>query len=97
MPKDVIERGNRAADGDPLLVSDAKLNWLDAKATTIDAVEKGRIVFKDKGKTVRVEAGEDTKITLAGEKAEKSVLKAGLICDVRYLGDGDAAGEIACK
>ena len=97
MPKDVIERGNRAADGDPLLVSEAKLNWIDAKAATIDAVEKGRIVFKDKGKSVRVEAGEDTKITVAGEKAERSALKAGLVCDVRYLGDGDAAGEIACK
>lgn len=97
MPKDVIDRGNRAADGDPLLVSEAKLNWIDATATTIEAVEKGRIVFKDKGKTVRVEAGEDTKITVAGQKAEKSALKAGLVCDVRYLGDGDAAGEIACK
>ena len=97
MPKDIVERGNRAADGDPMLVSEAKLNWIDAKATTIDAIEKGRIVFQDQGKTMHVEAGEDTKITVAGEKAEKSALKAGLVCDVRYLGDGDAAGEIKCK
>ena len=97
MPKDVVERANRAADGDPSLVSEAKLNWLEAKATTLDGIDKGRIVFKDRGKTVRVEAGEDTAITVAGKKAERKDLHAGLVCDVRYLGDGDAAGEIKCQ
>jgi hypothetical protein len=97
MPKDVIERGNRAADGNPSLVSDARLNWIDVKGTTIDAVEKSRIVFKDEGRTVKADAGDGTNITVAGQKANKGALKAGLVCDVRYLGDGDAAGEIACR
>jgi hypothetical protein len=77
-------------------VSEAKLNWIDVKGTTIDAIEKGHIVFKDKGKTVKAEAGE-AKITVAGKKADRKALHAGLVCDVRYLGDGDAAGVIACK
>jgi len=97
MPKDVVERGNRAADGDPLLVSDAKLNWIDVKATTLDAVEKGHIVFKDQGKTVRADAGGETAITVGGKKADRKALKAGLVCDVRYLGNGDSAGAIDCK
>jgi tripartite-type tricarboxylate transporter receptor subunit TctC len=95
--KDVVDRGNRAADGDPLLVSEAKLNWIDVKGTTIDAIEKSRIVFKDSGKTVRASASGDTEITVAGKKAGRKALKAGLVCDVRYLGDGDAAGKIDCK
>jgi len=97
MPKDVVDRGNRAADGDPLLVADAKLNWIEAKGVTLDAIEKSRIVFKDKGKTVRADAGGETEITVAGKKADRKDLKAGLVCDVRYLGDGDAAGAITCR
>jgi tripartite-type tricarboxylate transporter receptor subunit TctC len=97
MPKDVVDRGNRAADGDPLLVADAKLTWIEVKGVALDGIDRNRIVFKDKGKSVRAEAGEDTDITVAGKKVERKDLKAGMVCDVRYLGDGDAAGVIACK
>ncbi|HET9149585.1 MAG TPA: tripartite tricarboxylate transporter substrate-binding protein [Alphaproteobacteria bacterium] len=96
-PKDVIARADRAADGVPALITEAKLNWIDVKATTIEDVKKSRVTFKDNGKTVRASASGKTHVTIGGQKADRKALKAGLVCDIRYLGDGDAADSIACK
>ena len=40
---------------------------------------------------------EDAKVTVAGKSAEPSALKAGMVCDVVHLGNGDAARDIACR
>src|SRR3546814_10949751 len=43
MPKDVVDRANRAADGDPALLADAKLNWITVKGPELPKVEgRGR-------------------------------------------------------
>lgn len=98
MPKDVVDRANRAADGDPALTADAKLNWTTAKAATLSKIEGGgrTIHFTDSGKPVSATIGE-TKITVAGKEATRKELKAGLTCDVTYLGDGDEAQTVICR
>ena len=39
----------------------------------------------------------DAKITVAGAEAKGSDLKAGQVCDISYLGDGDSARIVACR
>jgi hypothetical protein len=97
MPKDVVDRANRAADGDPALVSDAKLNWITVKGASLAKVAGRKIGFMDSGKSVSASISGATKITIAGEKADRKQLKAGLTCDVVYLGDGDKAQSVNCR
>ena len=54
------------------------------------------VTFTDSGKAVSA-ALEGAKITLAGEEAKTSDLKAGLTCDVVYLGNKDAAQSVTCR
>src|SRR3546814_962462 len=98
MPKDVVDRANRAADGDPALLADAKLNWITVKGAALAKVEGGgrTIHFTDNGKPVRASIG-GTKITVAGKEANRKELKAGLTCDVTYLGNGDEAQTVNCQ
>ncbi len=96
MPKDVVDRANRAADGDPALVTEAKLNWITAKGVALTTVSGRTIGFSDQGKPVTASIGE-TKITVAGKEADRKELKPGLNCDVVYLGNGDEAQSVACQ
>lgn len=96
MPKDVVDRANRAADGDPALVADAKLNWITVKNVALSRVEGRTIGFADQGKPVTASLGQ-TKISIAGKEADRKELKPGLTCDVVYLGDGDEAGSVTCR
>lgn len=96
MPKDVVDRANHAADGDPTLVSDAKLNWITVKGAALTKVSGRTISFTDKGKPVTASMGQ-TKVTIAGKEADRKELKAGQTCDVVYLGDGDDAQSVSCQ
>jgi ABC-type Fe3+ transport system substrate-binding protein len=54
--------------------------------------------FKADGKGQKVKvSGRRTKITIKGERAKRSKLKAGMNCRLSYRGDGDEAKSIACK
>lgn len=96
MPKDVVDRANRAADGDPTLTAEAKLNWITVKGAALTKVSGRTISFADKGKPVTASIG-GTKITIAGKEADRKALKAGQTCDVVYLGDGDDAQSVSCQ
>jgi hypothetical protein len=96
MPNDVVDRANHAADGDPALVTDAKLNWMTAKGVALTTVSGRTIGFTDRGKPVTAAIGE-TQITVAGKEADRKELKPGLSCDVVYLGNGDEAQSVSCQ
>ena len=97
MPKDVVDRANRAAEGDPALLADAKLNWITVKGASLTKAEGRKIGFVDSGKPVSASVGGETKVTIAGKKADRKQLKAGLTCDVVYLGNGDEAQSVSCQ
>lgn len=67
---------------------------------TIAAVEKGgreiRFQVKDKTHKAKV-SGSRTKITVGGKDSSRKAIKAGLVCDISYTGDGSEAKDIACK
>lgn len=96
-PKDIVAVADRVLEN-KINVFDAKLNWIDVKATRLTAVEKkgGLIRFTDGGKEVMAETA-GSSVTVGGAKAKASALKAGLTCDVSYLGNGDSARSIACR
>ncbi|MQA65104.1 MAG: hypothetical protein GEU76_04260 [Alphaproteobacteria bacterium] len=75
---------------------EAKLTWRTVKGVKIDQIKKRNLVFKDGGKAV--EAGTSgAKITVDGKKVKSKALKAGMTCDITYLGDHDVAGKIDCR
>jgi hypothetical protein len=79
-------------------LSDAHLNWIDAKDSQLTDVERGgaRIAFTDGGKPVKATTG-GAKIVIAGNAVKASELKPGLTCDISYLGDGDNARTVDCR
>lgn len=94
-PKSVIARANEATKLKKSDVSKVKLNWLLVKGTKIERIKKRNIFFKDNGKTVRASARR-AKIYVAGKKVKRKSLKVGMVCDITYLGNKDAAGTIKC-
>lgn len=97
-PKSVIERTDKVLENELANVGDARLNWIDVKGATLSAVAAGgaRFSFADNGRSVTAST-EGAKIAIAGKAAKADQLKAGLVCDVSYLGDGDAARTIVCN
>jgi hypothetical protein len=95
-PKEIQDRANEASllkDG----VVQANLKWITVKETKLTADAKGgSVAFTDGGKPVSA-ALEGAKITVAGAEGKTSDLKAGLVCDVVYLGNKDAAQSVSCR
>lgn len=79
-------------------VLQAKLKWIKAdNAEIVEVKRRGRTVyFKHDGKRVKGSARK-AKVMIGGNKAKRNQLKAGMTCDITYLGDGDAIGRISCK
>lgn len=59
-------------------------------------MKKRKLQFTDGGKKITADLS-GTKITVKGKKAKRSALKGGMVCDITYLGDGDAAGKVTCN
>lgn len=96
MPKSIIDRANAATQINPNAVGEAKLEWKTVKGAKIERVQKRDVFFNDGGKTVK--AGiRRAKITIDGKKAKYKAVKAGMTCDISYLGDGDAAQSLKCS
>jgi hypothetical protein len=96
MPKSIIDRANAATQVNPAAIAEAKLTWKTAKGATIGGVKKRKLQFTDGGKKVTADLS-GTSIMVKGKKAKRSALKAGMVCDITYLGDGDAAGKVICN
>ena len=79
-------------------VFDVKLNWLTAKDAVVSGVESdGRMLaFSTNGKTTKADIG-NAKINIGGVAAKPADLKAGLTCDISYLGANDLARELNCR
>ena len=95
-PKAIIARANAATDvNKAAAVADAKLDWKMVKGVKIDGVKKRRVMFMDGGKKVSANMRR-AKITIDGKKVKRKAVKAGLTCDITYLGDKDAAKKMTC-
>ncbi|HWG07193.1 MAG TPA: hypothetical protein VG271_19490, partial [Beijerinckiaceae bacterium] len=95
-PQEVIALTDQILENQLRNVGNATLNWHDVSAAALTAVDKGQIAFSDGGKPVKAST-QGAKISIAGKSAKAGALKAGLTCDISYLGDGDAARTIACR
>lgn len=96
MPKDIIDRANAATQVNPSALAEAKLAWKTVKGVTIGGVKNRKLQFTDGGKAVSADLS-GTKITVKGKAAKSKSLTAGLVCDIKYLGDGDSAESVTCK
>ena len=78
----------------------AKLGIGKKVTASLKDVRKGGrvIVFNvdNKENTARV-SSRDTKVMIAGKKAKRSALKAGMNCEVNYPANGGTAMSILCK
>lgn len=95
-PKAIIARANAATQVNPAAMAEAKLNWHNVKGAKIERVKGHNIYFTDSGKAVHANF-RHAKVRIDGKKAKRKAVKAGLTCDIRYLGDGDAAQRLTCK
>lgn len=94
-PKSVIARANEATKLKAGDVSKVKLKWILVKGTKIERIKKRNVFFKHGTKTVRAGARR-AKIYVDGKKVKRKALKAGMVCDITYLGHRDAAKTIKC-
>ena len=94
-PKSLIARANEATKLKKADVTQAKLNWLKAKGAKIERIKKRNVFFKDGGKTVQASARR-AKVYINGKKVKRKKLKVGMVCDITYLGNKDAAKTIKC-
>ncbi len=94
-PKSVIDRANEATKLQQSDVSKVKLKWLEVKGAKIDRIKKRNVYFMDGGKKVSA-SSRGAKIFVGGKKVKRKALKAGMTCDITYLGDGDSARTITC-
>lgn len=93
MPKTIVDRANAATE---INTVEAKLTWKEAKGVRIENVSARSISFKDGGKAVTSDLA-DTDIKVGGEKRAVADIKAGMSCDVVYLGDRDATKSLSCQ
>jgi tripartite-type tricarboxylate transporter receptor subunit TctC len=94
-PESVKARAGQATKIQSQDVAEARLNWITVKGARIDRIRKRTVYFMDGGQKVKASARR-AKITINGKKAKRKALKAGMACDIVYLGNGDAAKSIAC-
>mgnify|MGYP007062760293 CR=1 FL=1 len=69
-------------------------------STTLSKVENGgRLLhFSANGKTYKSKvSGSRGKIEVAGKESKRSALKAGMACDISYMGEGAEVTEVKCK
>jgi tripartite-type tricarboxylate transporter receptor subunit TctC len=95
-PKRIVELTDKVLENK--LLGDAKLNWIEVKGTTLNAVEsEGRVIgFSDRGRAVKADTA-GAKVTIGGSAVRAADLKVGLSCDVSYLGNGDNARQVECR
>jgi ABC-type Fe3+ transport system substrate-binding protein len=68
--------------------------------TKLTAVEKGGrgLRFKVKGGEHKVKmSGSRSEVTIGGKRSARSKLKAGMECEISYLGNGNEARKVSCQ
>lgn len=93
-PKDVQEL-LRASIRAPGKIDKAKTVRIAGKIQSVG--KKGRIEVSAGAGTAKMRVSSKTKITVAGKKAKSDALKAGMMCDIDYFGEGGQAKAISCK
>lgn len=96
-PRRIVELTDKVLENE-MKLERAKLNWIEVPGAALTAVEDGggTIAFADAGKPVKAGTA-GAKISVDGKDARRGDLKAGLVCDISYLGNGDLARTIVCK
>ena len=95
-PRHIVELTDKVLENQ-YNVFDVKLNWVTAKDVTLSGVEGARTAsFAVNGQSVKADVA-NAKVTIAGKEAKAADLKAGLICDISYLGNNDLSREVTCK
>jgi tripartite-type tricarboxylate transporter receptor subunit TctC len=67
---------------------------------SLDKVERdGRILhYKADGKAFKSKvSGSRTKVNVGGKEAKRAALKAGMACEITYMGEGAEVTEVKCK
>ena len=78
----------------------AEKGGIKSVSTQLDKIENGgrELHFKAKGAAQKVKiSGHRTKIMVKGKEAKRSKLKAGMACEIAYMGNGGEATEVKCK
>ena len=69
-------------------------------SSSLEKVENGGRVlhYKANGKAIKSKvSGSRTKIEIAGKEAKRGALKAGMACEISYMGNGAEVAEVKCK
>lgn len=91
--------------GRPL--TDEELTRLTAKLVKMDKVTAGIAKVKRGGRILEFKAGSEnhsarvsgsrTKVSIAGKKAMRSAIKAGMTCEITYAGNAGEASKVVCQ
>ena len=68
--------------------------------TVLTAVKRGgrRLIFKVKGGEHKIKVSRSrTEIVIGGKGSSRGKLKAGMSCEIAYLGNGNEARKVSCK
>lgn len=97
-PKDVVAQA-RTAVISKTPFEQVKLVYRSTESTLKAVKGKGKtITFDDGGKTIEVSiSGSKTALTIAGAKAKRNGLKAGMACKIEHIGNKSTAKSVACK
>jgi hypothetical protein len=97
-PEDLRARVLAAIDPQRAKASKRKVTLINVSAMLDGVAKKGRsITFKNAGKDANARVTSRSKIKIAGKKAKRGALKAGMNCDIAYEGDGALAHQVTCK
>jgi tripartite-type tricarboxylate transporter receptor subunit TctC len=97
-PEDLRNRVLAAIDPKRAKASKRKVNLIKVSVKLDGVAKKGRaIMFKNAGKEAKARVTSRSKIKIAGKKAKRGALKAGMNCDIAYEGDGALAHQVTCK
>ncbi len=77
-----------------------KVNWQTVTGTISKVKKKGKLEFKISGSNKKYKTrmrSRYTKVKINGKKASRKKIKAGMVCKIKWEGNGTYAGEMDCK
>lgn len=77
-----------------------KVNWQTVTGTISKVKKKGKLEFKISGSKKKYKTrmrSRYTKVMINGKKTSRKKIKVGMVCKIKYEGNGSYAGEMDCK